>query len=481
MIKLDTRFLPHNAHWDDPAEFAERDPQLRQLARQAHVHVSALLARLPRETPGIYTLGGGRQVGKTTLLKQWMSALLADGVAPGNIAFFSGELIDDHHGLLRLLQERLTGLPDGNMRYLLLDEATYIRDWDKAVKYAADAGLLEQTVLMITGSDLALIREARARFPGRRGPAAQVDFHLCPLSFQEAAALKRSSAEVERWRQGGLTEAETDSLFEEFDSYLLHGGYLTAINDIAQTGGVRASTLATYSDWIRGDALKRGKQEHYLREFLEGVIKRYGSHCSWNALARDLSIDHPKTAADYGALLQSMDALLIQPALQEDKLAPAPKKARKLMFNDPFIFHAVRAWLRPEPDPWQTQMQPLLQDAEWSARLVEACAVSHYRRYYPTYYIKGKGEVDIAYIDGGRFWPVEIKWTRQLRPKELRQLARYPQARLLARTRQAGELQGVPVEPLPLALLQLETAAEPERQARAKTGAKPGRQARLKG
>lgn len=41
--------------------------------------------------------------------------------------------------------------------------------------------------------------------------------------------------------------------------------------------------------------------------------------------------------------------------------------------------------------------------------MAEACAVSHVHRFYPTYYIKGGGEVDIAYVDGKRFWPVEVK------------------------------------------------------------------------
>lgn len=450
---MDHRFLPHNTHLDDPAEFSDRDPQLRRLARHVYVHTSALLARLPREIPGIYTLSGGRQVGKTTLLKQWMSRLMEDGVAPERIVFFSGELIDDHHSLLRLLQEQLAEMPAGKTRYVLLDEVTYIKEWDKAVKYAADAGLLEQTVLVITGSDLALIREARTRFPGRRGDVAQVDFHLYPLSFRDAVGLKRGQDEAERWQRGKLGKTSMDSLFAEFDQYLLHGGYLTAMNDVAQKGRISPSTLMTYSDWIRGDTLKRGKQERYLREFLTGVIKRYGSHYSWNALARDLSIDHPKTVADYAALLESMDALFIQQALQEDKLAPAPKKARKVMFTDPFIFHAVRAWLRPEQEPYHVQMLPLFQDPALYSRLVEACVATHYHRRYPTYYIKAKGEVDIAYVDADCFWPVEIKWTRQLRPKDLKQVRYYPRARILSRSRRAGELQGVPVEPLPFALL----------------------------
>jgi len=39
---------------------------------------------------------------------------------------------------------------------------------------------------------------------------------------------------------------------------------------------------------------------------------------------------------------------------------------------------------------------PLLSDAEWSAKLIEACVTTHYQKILPTYYIKSKGEVDIA-------------------------------------------------------------------------------------
>jgi predicted AAA+ superfamily ATPase len=150
-----------------------------------------------------------------------------------------------------------------------------------------------------------------------------------------------------------------------------------------------------------------------------------------------------------------VDAAFVQAALLEDKLTAAPKKARKLMFADPFIFHAVRSWLDPCNDPYSQQVRPLLSDPDWVARLAEACAVTHYRRHFPTYYIKAQGEVDIAYVDKNRFWPVEVKWTRQLRPKDLKQIAKYPNSRILTRSRRAGVVSGIPAEPLPLVLLRL--------------------------
>lgn len=459
---MDSRFLAHNTHLIAPVHFAERDPQLRRLLKQRYVYEPALLKQLPLHTPGIYTLGGGRQIGKTTLLKQWMVKLIAKKIPPEAIAFFSGELIDDHHSLLHLLQIQLDSMPHHRIRYLILDEVTYIRDWDKAIKYAADAGWLEQVVLVLTGSDLVLMQEARMRFPGRRGQAAQANFHLYPLSFREVVTLMYPQKHAvitkslkKKKHSSDVDESVVKLLFTAFNEYLLHGGYLTAINDIAMHGKILASTLITYSDWIRGDMLKRGKQEHYLREILMAIIKRYNSQLTWNSLAKDLSIDHPKTVADYAALLESMDALFVQPALLEDKLTAAPKKARKIIFTDPFIFHALRAWLYPEKNIYEDQIKPAIADAELCSQLVEACVVAHYRRFYPTYYIKAEGEVDIAYLEAGRFWPVEIKWTNQLRSKDLKQIMKYSNGKILTKSRHFGVLEGIETIPLPIALWQL--------------------------
>ncbi len=295
------------------------------------------------------------------------------------------------------------------------------------------------------------------RFPGRRGEAAVSDFHLHPLSFREFVALEGNVEDIESYlmEPSAMSDETVDSIYDAFDRYLLHGGYLTAINNLAEHGVIGQSVLATYSDWIRGDVLKRGKQEAYLREVLSAIVRRYTSQVTWNGLAQDLSIDHPRTVADYVELLERMDAVAVLPALREDKLGPAPKKAKKLMFCDPFILHAVRAWLEPRSDPYNDQMLPLSQDPVWSSQMVEACVSNHFRRFFPTYYIKARGEVDIAYIRAGRFWPVEIKWTNQLRPKSLKQIARYGNGEIWSKSRHAGEIEGVKVLPLPIELLRV--------------------------
>lgn len=459
---MDLRFLPHNRHLESPAAFVREDPHLRRLRGQPLVHRSPLLGRLPRREPGIYTLGGGRQVGKTTLLKQWMAELLDEGaVLPARLAYLTGELIDDQHALVRLVTDLLADAEGTGLFVLVIDEVTYVRGWERGVKYLADAGLLEHVVLVVTGSDLVVTEEARASLPGRRGRADVVDFHLHPLDYGETLLLRgvidRGTLAALRAPDAAPGPALLDRLFDGLRSYLHHGGFLTALNDLARDGRILPATYATYAEWIRGDILRRGKQEPYLREVLGAIARRYGSQLTWNSLAKDLSIEHPATVADYVHLLASMDAVFVQAALVEDKLVGAPKKARRVVFSDPFIFHAVSAWLDPTADPF-ARAQARLEDPAEAARHVEACVVNHARRRYPTYYIKARGEVDVAWVDGGRFWPVEVKWTGQLRPKDVQQVARYPNGRIWDRGAERRTVLGVPTEPLPLGLLRLSDA-----------------------
>jgi predicted AAA+ superfamily ATPase len=291
---------------------------------------------------------------------------------------------------------------------------------------------------IITGSDLMLMQQARLRFPGRRGKSSQVDFHYFPISFREFVHLKYNSRDKSE---------EIGLLFQAFDEYLVHGGFLTAINDIAIRGDVLQATLQTYSDWIRADCTRGGKSEHNLRDFLGGILLTYGSQVTWHSLSQHLSIEHPKTTQDYAETLQSMDALFIQHAILEHKLTKAPKKAKRLFFTDPFIYHATRSWLKPS-----SSLGNNLAEAHTLSALVETCVISHIRRKYTTYFIKAAGEVDVAYLKDEKFYPIEVKWTNQIRPGDLKQTLKYPNAVIWSKQKTHSKIQHLDVIPLPLAL-----------------------------
>jgi hypothetical protein len=423
---MDTRFSSHNIHHENVARFAEHDPQLRNLKNQFYVFTSGLIKQIPSDVPGIYSVGGGRQVGKTTMLKQWMKSLIDRKIPPKTITYISGEIIDDHHSLLNVVNSILNEALDQSL-YIIIDEVTYIKDWDKAIKYLADSGALHNTVLVITGSDTAMIKEARVRFPGRRGENAQVDFHFFPLSFYEYMKLVVPKKE-------DFTEEQLNS---QFQNYLLHGGYLTAINDFHKNGKIKDGIYNTYSDWIRGDVIKHGKSEHYLKEILLSFLVCYGSQVTWNSLSHHTSIDHPSTLQSYAQLLASMDAVFIQHAIMEDKLLAAPKKAKKIFFSDVFVLHSIMQWLNKSGQKTIEIPQSLL---------VETAAVNHFRRWFATYYIKGiAGEVDIAYVSKKRFHPIEVKWTVQIRAQDLKQIGKYQDSLVLTKN-QTGTIGNIKLE-----------------------------------
>lgn len=445
---MQDRFLTYNAHRYTPDRYWDTDPHLKSLQRQTYIYDHPLIKTLPRETPGIYTIEGGRQIGKTTLLKQWIASLITEGIPPHAIVFLTGELISDHIALVDLIQTFVSQQDILQVSYIIIDEITYVREWEKGIKFCADAGYLQNTIVILTGSDLTLMQAARMTFPGRRGRADTVDFHIYPLSFKAFLQLKKSIPTLLETPDRQTMQA----IYAEFSQYLAHGGYLTAINDIARDGHIAPATLQTYSDWIRGDMLKRGKQETYLKEILQAIIKRYNTQLSWHALAKDVSIDSHKTVADYCELLSTMDALFIQSALLQDKLVAAPKKAKKLSFTDPFIYHALRQWIFPSHDV-SHQIQEAVLDPHISASLVESIVGNQFRRYYPTYYIKGDHEVDVAYVDQQTFWPIEVKWRNQLRPHDVQSLSKYPRTKVFAKILEPSNINGVEILPLPLALL----------------------------
>ncbi|HMA99494.1 MAG TPA: hypothetical protein VKS21_00770 [Spirochaetota bacterium] len=98
----------HNLFRDSLKHYLTYDPHLKKLRDLACVYQSPLLKTDNFKTPGIYLLTGGRQTGKTTFLKQYISMILKKKeVVPGAVYFITGEIINNHHQLRSLLQQFL--------------------------------------------------------------------------------------------------------------------------------------------------------------------------------------------------------------------------------------------------------------------------------------------------------------------------------------------------------------------------------------
>jgi len=415
---MNEKFMIHNLFKNNSIKyFNENDPNLKGLQKEKLIYESPLIEKLPQKK-GIYILLGGRQVGKTTLTKQWISLILKK-TNPFSVCYLTGDIILDFNELLNHCLEAIENQKNKNETfYLIIDEVTYIKEWDRAIKFLADGGYIENAVVLITGSDSIVLKDAMLRFPGRRGNEDQYNFHLHPLSFKEAVDLKNINN----------SEITNEFLLKEWNEYLIHGGYLKAINEFVSELKIRKATLRTYSEWIRGDFIKNNKKEYTLKEIFKSILKRQCSQVSWNALSKELSTQHVATLISYLNMLESMGVIIILKALDQNKLSGAPKKAKKIHFLDPFIFHAINFWINPVEDPFQDQITKILKDI--SPALTESSAASHLKRIYEIYYIKTESEVDIAYLKNETFYPVEIKWGNQIRKKDLKQILKYSNSKI---------------------------------------------------
>lgn len=462
MLIVFEKFSLHNQHWVGLDQFRNFDPHLKKLKNVTYVYESPLLKEFPYDVPGVYVVSGGRQVGKTTFLKQSMLKLISDkSFLPDDVLFLTGEIIYSADELRRILNSYLEKKKAHSV--VFVDEVNYIPGWDRAVKFVADSGLLERCSLVLTGSDIIIIKDAMKRFPGRRGRNPKTNFHYYPLSFLDYLILKKKLSKgalqeiIDSPYVGLMNSSVVENniaiIYDEFKSFMITGGYLTAINDLAKEGRILNDTFATYWEWIVGDVLKHHKTENYLREVLSGILDRYNSLITWNSLQKDLSIDHHKTISDYCDMLEQMDAVYVHNALIQHKLSAAPKKAKKVYFTDPFIHHSVHIMIKEAKDPWIEYLAPLTKNEELLAPFVEAATIAHFRRNRKVFYIKNDGEIDLAYVEKQKIYPIEIKWTSQLRPKDLYHILKYHQGIIAGKVDSIFKYNENWVVPIPILLI----------------------------
>lgn len=442
-------FSIHNAHWQAPETFEKTDPHLRELIGIPYAAPLDWWRDLLHAEGGLFILSGGRQIGKSTSLKLLISELLKEPRwqdSPRHIFYLPCDQIDDRRELYQLATTFLEGVGDDPF-FLLVDEITFVAAWEKTLKGLADEGRFRHGVCIITGSDRLMLDEAATALPGRRGGHARVDFNLTALTFRHYVALTNPALLEERDPLDAQPpEAIQDAPYRDaaqraFSDYLVCGGFLKPLNELHSLGAVRDATYRIYQNWVVGDFLKRGKRREFLTDVLGAIIDTLGSQVTYGGLSRRCMVSKD-TLIDYVNLLVRMNVILLQKAFDQNKLAAHPKKAQKIAFRDPFITEAMRRMVRPQ----KTIPESIV---------VENLVVAHHARACPVFYIKAEGEVDLVVLEDTSFRPIEVKWTTQTRPKDLKQIQKYPNGRILTRSMSPGILAGIPTTPLVMALLSL--------------------------
>lgn len=63
---------------------------------------------------------------------------------------------------------------------------------------------------------------------------------------------------------------------------------------------------------------------------------------------------------------------------------------------------------------------------------------SHCHRHGRAFYFKGQGEIDVIHVADEKVTAIEVKWTNQVRPVDLKTLKQFRHALVVTKTLQSG-------------------------------------------
>jgi len=411
----------------------------------------------------IYSLRGPRQVGKTTLLRLKIRELLRNGVDSRRIFYWACDQVESFEKLTSIINGYLEWARrfSGDRLYLFFDEVSAVKDWQRSIKYLYDMGKLKDCLVVLTGSHSLDLVKATESLAGRRGEVDKLvdnvpDKVLLGAKFSEYVETRDAhmlkvlrdlnllSARCRLQVLHDLAEGKfpdrihalrpfskkLDGLLED---YLVTGGIPRAIDSYVSRGIVPDIVYSDYVNLILRDTARWGGNEIFLRQIIQRVIETLSSQVSWNALKDGTEIATHDTARWYVDILKNSFVVSYIHQLDRDKGVPYYRRAKKICFKDPFIFHALRWWALGGRQPFHESLE-FLKDSENKSKLLESVVCDHMVRLlfnlepspqfdYTTklFYWESskKREVDFVTKLGSAFLPIELKYQSSIQRNDV--------------------------------------------------------------
>jgi len=402
-------------------------------------------------------------VGKTTLIKLKIRQLLGEGVDARRIFYWTCDQIASYQRLTEVVDTYISWARrfTGDRLYLFLDEVSSVRDWQRSIKYLYDTGRLRQCLVLVTGSHSLDLRRATESLAGRCGEVDKLEDSLPDKVFLgakfsgyvetrdtqlfkaiRANGLLSRSARLTVLRS--LARGEIPSSLRELElylrdlqglleDYLVTGGIPRSIHNYVTSGRIPNVVYSDYVNLILRDISRWGGREVYLRQIAQRLVDTLASRVSWSALREDTEVANHETARTYVETLKECYAVVYLYQLRGDRGMAYHRRAKKIYFCDPFIFHAVRWWVTGAESAFE-QALDFLKDPAQKGRLLEAVLCDHLVRLlfnlsptslfdYSTrlfYWVDAGGrEVDFVFRLDESFLPIELKYQSTVRREDL--------------------------------------------------------------
>ncbi len=458
-MNISDHLLQKQNPWWLREELILDDEKIKELNLERFRYFPKIIQQFPKQQDAVLTLRGPRQIGKSTSLKLLIRHLLLEMETPKrNIFYFSLDRIEDFNQLYDLIDCYLKGIRPINSErlYILLDEISFVREWQRGIKALADEGALKNVTLLLTGSNLIDIGKGAERLPGRRGRLDEVDFEQLPLTFREFIELIEPKINTNDTNEIAF---HRDLLQLRFKEYLLTGGFPLAINVFYSRSIISTYVYQLYLSWIEGDVGRAGKLERNLYQIMSRVLAHQSTGISWLNLSRESGFASHNTAQEYVGLLEKMYVLNTIPFIDLTSKQPRYRKNKKIYLKDPLIFHCFSGRNSGIGDNFFSESLEFLSDPINESKLVEAVVGEHLMRYYSNcHYWQGKKEIDFVVLKDRRLEFFEVKYQEQVSPSSFDWFARINPSgdRLTVLTKQSS-MQTGSVELVPVAcfLLQL--------------------------
>ena len=343
----------------------EFDPVIEVYSRQSLRVRPEILDRFNFKKDCIYTWQGARGVGKTTAIKLLIKELIEDKkINPKNIFYYSCHNIDTYEQLNELIKIFLAWRQDKKAKkFILIDEITIIKNWEKGINYLAKAGKFKDVSVFLVGSNLS-----------KNELAKEADNKII-ASFDFSDFIKLINPDLGK----KLNKKNYPSYAKQLDYYLdiynLTGGFISSLNSFKDKGAVDQKIYSNYLYWLIADLAKIGRDVLLLRQIMEQVLFSLGRPVGYKTIARRTKARTHLTVAEYLNILESMFALkLVYQSDSKGKISTS--KAKKVYFRDPFLFWIFYSYIHGSLNYWQFSRQRLHRQDVFLV-LVENVVFSH--------------------------------------------------------------------------------------------------------